>query len=245
MSKKFKFQSVVLDHAHPLGSGYYGNTYQTHCDHLLCAGKHMTPELFEVERESGWGGTRGRRESKIKKSLIAAFQNEADGLRRICHPHLVQYLGTHLDPDSGLPVLIMELCQDNLTTFLDRSFETLTYHKQVSLLHDVALALVFLHGHDVVHGDLSSNNVFIVPYILPRAKVSDYGICRMSAIAKHSCTYYRGNSAYLPPNPLACLQKNAAKVDCYSWGVLATQILTNQLPLPPPKLSEQVHYNRT
>ena len=241
MSKKFRFQSVVLDHAKPLGSGYYGNTYTAHCDHLLCAGKHMTPELFEVERESGWGGTASRREGKIKKSLITAFLHEVDNLRRICHPNLVQYLGTHVDADSGLPVLIMELCQDNLTTYLDKYFESLAYHKKVSLLHDVALALMFLHAHGIVHGNLGSNNVFVVPYRLPRAKISDYGLCRMPSIVKHSSRYYRGNSAYLPPNPLVCLLKNAPKVDCYSWGVLATQMLTNQLPLPPPKPSEKVH----
>lgn len=236
MSKKFKFQSVVLDHARPLGSGYYGNTYQAHCDHLLCAGKHMTPELFEVEKE-----TRGRRETKIKKSLIAAFQHDVESLRRcICHPNLVQYLGTYPDPDSGLPILIMELCQDNLSTYLDKSFDSLAYHTQLNLLHDVALALVFLHAHDIVHGNLSSNNVFVVPYRLPRAKVSDYGICRMSSVVKNNLTCYRGNTAYLPPHPLICLIKNAAKVDSYSWGVLATQVLTHQLPLPPPKPSEQV-----
>ncbi|CAI8010259.1 Calmodulin-binding receptor-like cytoplasmic kinase 1 [Geodia barretti] len=134
----------------------------------------------------------------------------------------------------------MELCQDNLTTYLDKYFESLAYHKKVSLLHDVALALVFLHAHGIVHGNLGSNNVFVVPYRLPRAKISDYGLCRMPSIVKHSSRYYRGNSAYLPPNPLVCLLKNAPKVDCYSWGVLATQMLTNQLPLPPPKPSEKV-----
>ena len=240
-SKKFKFQNVILDHSRPLGSGSYGNTYQAHCDHLLCAGKHMTPELFESDRESTWGKSRG---GKIKKSLISSFQHEIDSLRCICHPHLVQYLGTYIESDSQLPILLMELCRDNLTTYLDEWYESFVYHKQVSLLHDIALALVFLHTHGVVHGNLSSNNVFVVPYPVPLAKVSDYGICRMSSIAKHSTTYYRGNSAYLPPNPLACLQHNAARVDSYSWGILATQVLTQQLPLPPPKPLEQVRPTR-
>ena len=235
MSKKFKFQNVMLDHAQPLGSGYYGNTYRAHCDHLLCAGKHMTPELFESNQEGGWGAKRGRGEGKIKRSLITSFQNEIDCIRRICHPNLVQYLGTYIDTDSQLPILLMELCHDNLTSYLDKAFESLFYHEQLSLLHDIVLALVFLHTHHIVHGNLSSNNVFIVPYAVPLAKISDYGICRMNTIAKNSSGYYRGNSAYLPSNPLACLQQNAAKVDCYSWGVLATQVLTQQLPLPPPK----------
>lgn len=242
MSKRFKFKKVVLDHGQPLGSGYYGNTYQAHCDYLLCAGKHMTPELFESEYDSAWGGGKQKKgEGRIKRSLITAFQLEVDSLRRICHPHLVQYLGTHIETDSKLPILLMELCHDNLTCYLERWYDSLAYHKQICLLHDIMLALVFLHTHGIVHGNLSSNNVFIIPYPVPMAKVADYGICRMNSITKHSSTYYRGNSAYLPPDPLACLQQDAAKVDCYSWGVLATQVLTNQLPLPPPKLSGQVN----
>lgn len=241
MAKKIKFQSVVLDHSNPLGSGHYGNTYQAHCDQLLCAGKLMTPELFESDHERGWGGRggRGKGQGQIKRSLVTSFMHEIDNICWISHPHLVQYLGSHIKADTQLPILIMELCQENLTSFLDKSHGSLFYHKEVSLLHDIALALVFLHAHRIVHGNLSSNNVFIVPYAVPLAKISDYGISRMPTIAKQSSSYYGGNPAYLPPDPLTCLQQNAAKVDCYSWGVLATQVLTRQLPLPPPK-SEQV-----
>lgn len=237
MAKKFKFESVTLDHSHSLGSGHYGHTYHVTCDNLLCAGKLMSPELFESDQSGGKG--RGKAEGRVKRSLISIFQHEMDNLRRIGHPNLVQYLGSSIDADTQLPIVIMELGHENLTSFLDKSYGSLFYHTQVSLLHDIALGLVFLHVHGVVHGNLSSNNVFVVPYAVPLAKISDYGITRMGSIVKH-CTKYRGNSAYLPPDPLTCLQHNAPKVDCYSWGILATQVLTQQLPLPPPK-SEQVH----
>lgn len=241
MAKKFKFESVALDHGHSLGSGHYGRTYHATCDHLLCAGKLVVPELFESDHNGGRGRCGGgKAEGRVKRSIISIFQHEIDTLRRIGHPNLVQYLGSSIDADTQLPIVIMELCQDNLTSFLDKSYGSLFYHTQVSLLHDIALGLVFLHAHGVVHGNLSSNNVFIVPYAIPLAKISDYGITRMGCIVKHNCAQYRGNSAYLPPDPLTCLQHNAAKVDCYSWGILATQVLTQQLPLPPPK-AEQVH----
>lgn len=239
MAKKFKFESVTLDHGHSLGSGHYGHTYHVTCDHLLCAGKLMSPELFDQNGSRG-RCSGGKTEGRVKRSLISIFQHEMDNLRRIGHPNLVQYLGCSIDADTQLPIVIMELCHENLTSFLDKSYGALFYHTQVSLLHDIALGLVFLHAHGVVHGNLSSNNVFIVPYSVPLAKISDYGITRMGSIVKHNCTKYRGNVAYLPLDPLTCLQHNAAKVDCYSWGILATQVLTQQLPLPPPK-SEQVH----
>ena len=235
MSKKFKFQSATLDRSHPLGSGHYGNTYHADCDHLLCAGKLMIPALFEHDHDGGRGG---EGDGKIKKSLVTGFQHEIDSLRRIGHPNLVQYLGTSIDTDTGLPILIMELCRENLTSFLDKLQGPLFYHKEISLLHDVALALVFLHAHGVVHGNLSSNNVFIVPYATPSAKISDYGLGKM---AKQSAVQYCGNLAYLPPDSASLLQRDSmTKADCYSWGVLSAQVLTQQLPLPPPKTA-QVH----
>ena len=45
-------------------------------------------------------------------------------------------------PKTQLPVLLMELCDESLTAFLERSTGPLSYHIQVNIAHDVALALV-------------------------------------------------------------------------------------------------------
>ena len=47
------------------------------------------------------------------------FREECHLLSLARHPNTVQYLATHWDPDTQLPVLLMELCNESLTTFLE------------------------------------------------------------------------------------------------------------------------------
>ena len=99
------------------------------CDGLLCAAKIMHPTLFDL-RVPGTG------------SYLRKLQGEGYLLSLARHPNIVQYLGTYIDPDIRLPVLLMELCHESLTAFLERSAGPLSYHIQVNICRDIALALV-------------------------------------------------------------------------------------------------------
>ena len=72
------------------------------------------------------------------------------------HPYLVQYLGVTVDPESRLPMLLMELLDENLTIMLKRSKRTLPYYIQVDICHDIALAVAYLHLSGIVHRQLCS-----------------------------------------------------------------------------------------
>ena len=78
-------------------------------------------------------------------SYLRKFREECHLLSLARHPNVVQYLGTYTDPDTRLPVLLMELCDESLTAFLERSPGPLSYHIQVNICHDVTLALVYLY----------------------------------------------------------------------------------------------------
>ena len=76
-------------------------------------------------------------------------------------------------PTHRLPVLLMELCDQSLTTFLERSPGPLSYHIQINICHDIALALVYLHSNGLIHRDLTGNNVLMIAGT--RAKITDFG----------------------------------------------------------------------
>ena len=80
----------------------------------------------------------------------------------IKHPNIVQFLGTVRDPRSQRLALLMELMDDSLTRFLERSSGPLPYHTQLNICHDVTLALAYLHSNDIIHRDLSGNNVLLI-----------------------------------------------------------------------------------
>ena len=133
----------------PLGHGSYGAVYKAKCDQLPCAAKVLHPTILDPMDP---------RADKI----MDRFRQEFALLENIRHPNIVQYLAMTLDPESRLPVLLMELLDESLTKMLERSPQSLAYYIQVDICHDVALAIAYLHSNNIIHRDLSSNNVLII-----------------------------------------------------------------------------------
>ena len=127
---------------------------------------------------------------------------------------------------------------ESLTHFLKNSSQPIPYHTQVNICHDIALALSFLHGNDIVHRDLSSNNVLLIGDI--RAKVTDFGMARLgdvkSQVTHLSFTTCPGTEVYMPPETALDKPVYSEKIDCFSFGVLTIQILTKQYPKPENRL---------
>jgi serine/threonine protein kinase len=126
----------------------------------------------------------------------------------------------------------MELMDESLTKFLERSTAQLAYHLQVNLSYDVALALAYLHSNGVVHRDLSSNNVLITAG--SRAKVTDFGMLKLleQNMRMTPLTKCPGTVAYMPPEALSDEPEYTDKLDCFSLGVLMIQMITRNFPEP-------------
>ena len=142
----FHYQSFHINKSQPLGHGSYGAVYKAKCDQLPCAAKILHPTILDPADP---GAAR----------IMDRFQQECAFLERIRHPNIVQYLGMTRDPESRLPVLLMELLDESLTKMLERSQQSLPYYIQVDICHDIALAIAYLHSNDIIHRDLSSNNM--------------------------------------------------------------------------------------
>jgi serine/threonine protein kinase len=126
----------------------------------------------------------------------------------------------------------MELMDESLTKFLERSTAPLAYHLQVNLSYDVALALAYLHSNGVIHRDLSSNNVLITAG--SRAKVTDFGMLKLleQNMRMTPLTKCPGTVAYMPPEALSDEPEYTDKLDCFSLGVLMIQMITRNFPEP-------------
>ena len=219
---EFHYRRVELLKTESLGIGSYGAVYKAMCDDLPCAAKILHPTLFQFTAPG-------------MTSVMQKFEQECRLLSAIKHPHIVQFLGTYHDPESKLPVLLMELMDESLTRFLERSHKPLPYHTEVNLCHDIALALSYLHSNGIVHRDLSSNNVLLIAG--SRAKVTDFGMVKLYDV-NHSTanltplTLCPGTMAYMAPEALGEPPICTDKLDSFSLGVLSVQIMTQQFPDP-------------
>ena len=163
------------------------------------------------------------------------FQQECGFLESIRHPNIVQYLGMTRDPESRLPVLLMELLDESLTKMLECSQQSLAYCVQVDICHDIALAVAYLHSNDIIHRDLSSNNVLLIAR--RRAKVTDFGMSKLAGAAPSMTplTMCPGTLAYMPPEALREPPRYTKKLDCFSEGVIMIQVCTRLWPEPGPR----------
>lgn len=213
-----------------LGVGCYGAVCKAKSGDLLCAAKIINPNLldptlmYRIQEKSGdhtsWNETKW-------------FQKESKFLFELRHPTLVQYLGLCQDPETSLPVVLMELMEDNLTHYL-KAPRAIPHHVQVDICLDVAQALSYLHSNCIIHKNLCSNNVLLDEH--GRAKVTDFGMATLADLNPHNICFpflaVREKQDYFPPEALKDEPVYTEKMDCFSFGVIVIQILTRLPPKP-------------
>ena len=225
--KDFGFKKVELFKTETLGNGSYGAVCKAKCDELICAAKILHPILFGIQQQNP--SSDGKHRHPFQR-----FELECRFLSRLNHPNIIQYLGTYRDPDTNVLVLLMELMDESLTHFLESSSETLPYHVQVNICYDIAQALHFLHSNEIIHRDLSSNNVLLIAG--NRAKVTDFGMSKFAddVAATHLATMTTcpGTPVFMPPEALNEPPVYTEKLDNFSLGVVIVQVVTRKYPKP-------------
>ena len=228
--KKIGFKTVQLLKHQTLGIGSYGKVYKAECDGLICAAKVIHETLFHPNGKTC-------PTDREHRQPMRRFEQECEFLSTIRHPNIIQYLGMYQDPDTLLPVLLMELMDGSLTRLLESSPQPILYHIQVNISHDITLALSFLHSNGIVHRDLSSNNVLMIGII--RAKVTDFGMARLGDLStRATITKCPGTAVYMPPEAIKDKPVYTEKIDCFSFGVIAVQVMTRLFPNPGEQRKE-------
>ena len=231
-TEKIGFKTILLCKDQTLGIGAYGAVFKAKCDGLICAAKIIHPTLLDPTILHQMTPHREHRLPMMR------FQLECEFLSTVRHPNIVQYLGTLQDPDTGLPVLLMELMDESLTHFLESSTQPIPYHIQVNICHDITLALSFLHSNGIIHRDLSSNNVLLIGTIV--AKLTDFGMARLGDLNIHATRFTNtmcpGTDVYMPPEAVQDKPEYTEKIDCFSFGVLIVQTLTREFPTPGDRM---------
>ena len=155
-----------------LGRGAYGKVYAIKYCETVCAAKQihsiLVEEVGQVEMQR----------------TIESFMRECRQCSRLRHPNVIQFLGVYYPTGEGgtnriqLPVMVMEMMADSLTSFVGKH-EKIPVHIKYSIVHDVSLGLCYLHNHDppIVHRDLSPNNVLLTAHHV--AKISDLGVAKL------------------------------------------------------------------
>ena len=214
-----------LDHDE-LGRGAYGRVYAVKCCQTICAAKEIHAILVE-----------GVEQVEMQRT-IESFMRECQQCSTLRHPNVIQFLGVYYPTREGgankmrLPVMVMEMMADSLTSFVDKH-EKIPVHIKYSIVHDVSLGLCYLHNHDppIVHRDLSPNNVLLTAQHV--AKISDLGVAKViKADCTKTMTKAPGTVDFMPPEALARNAVYGPPMDVFSFAGIILHTFNQQWPSP-------------
>lgn len=162
---------------------------------------------------------------------LARFNREYEAMIRLNHPNIVRVYdyGTH----EGRPWLTMELIDGTpLQAYAKRLGRPGTPHRTGEVIrtaHDVALALDHIHHRGLVHRDLKSANVLVLPD--GRVKLFDFGTAKVSEAFEDITRdgEFIGTFAYASPEQLSGKPVDG-RSDLYSLGVLLYRLATGKRP---------------
>ena len=206
-----------------LGRGSYGEVIEVEWCGKLCAAKRMhdifLKDLPRLEMEK----------------MVGDFEKECQTWSTLRHPNIVQLLGSYYPVGSPVPTIVLEKMDTSLRHYLeDHSKEEFLLPDKVSILHQVAQGLCYLHAHNppLVHHDLSPNNILLSRGLF-QTKLTDFGMTRAvnpSKLTRRSSV--KGTQAFMPPEALDVPPRYNEKLDVFSFGNCITTTLTHEWPNP-------------
>lgn len=165
--------------------------------------------------------------------LTLRFRQEAEVIRRLCHPHIVAIfeVGELYD---GRPYIAMEwLDGRNLADEL-RVRGSFSEHEALAIMTEICDAVAAAHSHGIIHRDIKAENVIAVPCgTWFSTKLVDFGIAKLTSPedtpALITAQSILGTPQTMAPEQILGLPVDA-RTDIYALGILLYMLVTGSLP---------------
>src|SRR5213083_872710 len=169
------------------------------------------------------------------KSSIERLRREAGLAMRLDHPNVCRILRLG-ESDGGLIYLVMPFPGGELLSDREARGGPMAPDRGIEILRQVCAGLQHAHDVQIVHRDLTPENIMLVPEDggRERAEVMDFGLAKERradpAIAKLTATgIILGTPEFMSPEQIRGKPLDA-RSDIYALGIVAFEMFTGKLP---------------
>ncbi|CAL0327821.1 unnamed protein product [Lupinus luteus] len=203
-----------------LGSGTFGTVYHGKWRGTDVAIKRINDRCFAGKPSE-------------QERLRADFWNEAIKLADLHHPNVVAFYGVVLDGPGGSVATVTEyMVNGSLRNALQKNERNCDKRKRHLIAMDAAFGMEYLHGKNIVHFDLKSDNLLVNlrDPNRPICKVGDLGLSKVKCQTLISGGV-RGTLPWMAPELLSGSSSLVSeKVDVFSFGIVMWELLTGEEP---------------
>jgi serine/threonine protein kinase len=148
----------------------------------------------------------------IKGKLSDEALTEADILKKLTHPNIIQYID--IVQIRNQTSIIMEFVDGgSLYDYIGRTAQSSAYWRITrQIMLDVAYGMSYLHGQHIVHADLKSPNILLRHNY--SAVICDFGLAKIMTDSQPVTTCYVSGTIKIE------YEKNIVSFCLYRYGIL-------------------------
>jgi eukaryotic-like serine/threonine-protein kinase len=192
-----------------VGAGGFADVYRARQAHL---GRWVALKVFRVAVHDS--------------AVTNQFRAECQAVSRLDDQlNVIRVYDAGLLPD-GRPYLLTELCESSLQQLVVRRGGALLEPEAAELGYRVAIALLAAHSAQVIHGDVTPQNVLIRPSGAP--VLADFGLAVLRDYRGNTASGF--NPAYAAPETLSHDGRIDERTDVYGLGATLYAMLTGRAP---------------
>eukprot|EP00760_Papus_ankaliazontas_P005244 PhM_4_TR12460/c0_g1_i1/m.79168 len=141
------------------------------------------------------------------------------------HPNVVQYRGCALD--GRTLCIVMEMIPGGSLNDLLGEYGVIDPTMLRRYFKDILRGLAFLHDRGIVHRDVKPHNVLVT--VRGECKLTDFGAsASVQSLGNENTFHLVGTPEYMSPEQ--CRGAPSTASDIWSFGIMACQLATGQLP---------------
>ncbi len=165
----------------------------------------------------------------LKPSEQASAKSEADVLHQMNHSNITMYVESFVE-SSKLYIVMEHADGGDLSGAIQKRKAESNYYNEDEVMRifvQICLALKHVHGANILHRDLKSQNIFLT--LNGMVKLGDFGIAKVLDASDDQARTQIGTPYYLSPE-ICESQPYGRKSDVWSLGVVLYEIIALEMP---------------